>query len=87
MHAGDFCRRLSHRDLMRLADLFAEIVAWQNEAGLFKAGLNYSLLAAWQRFTNVRVDSTSPNPEINGFPADSEAADQRSELMSITVPK
>jgi AraC-like DNA-binding protein len=47
---GEFCRRLAQRDLARLEELFAEIVASQISAGLFNAGLNYALLAAWQNF-------------------------------------
>jgi AraC-like DNA-binding protein len=48
--AGEFCRRLSQRDLMRLEELFAKIVASQSNMGLFNAALNYALLAAWQQF-------------------------------------
>jgi AraC-like DNA-binding protein/quercetin dioxygenase-like cupin family protein len=48
--SGEFCRRLPQRELTRLEALFAEIVASQNSAGLFNAGLNYALLAAWQHF-------------------------------------
>jgi AraC-like DNA-binding protein len=47
---GEFCRRLLERDLKGLEELFAEIVAPQNNAGLFNAALNYALLAAWHRF-------------------------------------
>jgi AraC-like DNA-binding protein len=48
--AGKFCRRLPQRELMRLEELFAEIVTSENEAGLFNAGLKYALLAAWKQF-------------------------------------
>jgi AraC-like DNA-binding protein len=64
--AGDFCRRLSQCDLTRLEELFAEIVASRNSAGLFNAGLKYSLLAAWgyfQRAVDVPVHDVHPAVE------------------------
>jgi AraC-like DNA-binding protein len=48
--AGEFCRRLSQNALLRLEELFAEIVASQNDTSLFNAGLNYALLASWRHF-------------------------------------
>jgi AraC-like DNA-binding protein len=47
---GEFCRRLSQRDLVRLEELFAEIAAANDRRGLFNAGLSYALLDAWQQF-------------------------------------
>ncbi|HEX3626718.1 MAG TPA: AraC family transcriptional regulator [Verrucomicrobiae bacterium] len=64
--AGEFCRRLSQRDRTRLEELFAEIVASQSDAGLFNAGLNYALLAAWrhfQRAADVPVHDVHPAVE------------------------
>ncbi len=51
--AGEYCRRLPQIELTRLEELFAEIVAWPNGAGLFNAGLDYALLAAWQHFEHA----------------------------------
>jgi AraC-like DNA-binding protein len=48
--AGEFCRRLSQRDLVRLEELFGEIAAARKYRGLFNAGLSYALLDAWQQF-------------------------------------
>ncbi|HEX4342336.1 MAG TPA: helix-turn-helix transcriptional regulator [Verrucomicrobiae bacterium] len=48
--AGEYCRRIPESDLKRLEELLSEIVATQTSPGLFNAGLNYALLAAWQRF-------------------------------------
>lgn len=51
--AGDYCRRLPQRELARLEELFAEIVAARESTGLFNAGLNYALLAAWRHFEHA----------------------------------
>jgi AraC-like DNA-binding protein/quercetin dioxygenase-like cupin family protein len=48
--AGDYCRRLPQRDLVRLEELFAEIAAARERPGLFNAGLGYALLDAWRHF-------------------------------------
>jgi AraC-like DNA-binding protein len=64
--SGEYCRRLSQRELARLGDLFSEIVATQSNTGLFNAGLNYALLAAWERFqraTDVPVRDVHPAVE------------------------
>ncbi|HEY1661643.1 MAG TPA: helix-turn-helix transcriptional regulator [Verrucomicrobiae bacterium] len=63
---GEYCRRLPQRELARLEQLFAEIVASQNDAGLFNAGLNYALLVAWQCFeraADVSVSDVHPAVE------------------------
>ena len=51
--AGEYCRRLSQPALVRLETLFAEIAATHERPGLFNAGLNYALLAAWQSFEHA----------------------------------
>ena len=51
--AGEFCRRLPQPALARLEKMFSEIVAAQNQPGLFNAGLAYALLNAWQHFENA----------------------------------
>ncbi|HEY3761677.1 MAG TPA: helix-turn-helix transcriptional regulator [Verrucomicrobiae bacterium] len=62
---GEYCRRLPQRELARLEELFAEIVASQNSAGLFNTGLDYALLAAWQRFERAAgVSITDVHPAV-----------------------
>lgn len=48
--AGEFCRRLPQPAFTRLEKMFSEIVAGQNQPGLFNAGLAYALLSAWREF-------------------------------------
>ncbi|HEY1786606.1 MAG TPA: AraC family transcriptional regulator [Verrucomicrobiae bacterium] len=63
---GEFCRRLSRRDAIRLEELFAEIVESQSGAGLVNAGLNYVLHAAWHKFqsaTDVPAHDVHPAVE------------------------
>jgi AraC-like DNA-binding protein/quercetin dioxygenase-like cupin family protein len=61
--AGEYCRRLSQRDCARLQTLFDEVIATQNRAGLFNAGLGYSLATAWRCFeqaVDVPVQDVHP---------------------------
>ena len=51
--AGEYCRRLPQPALARLETLLAEIAATHERPGLFNAGLNYALLAAWQSFEHA----------------------------------
>jgi len=51
--AGEYCRRLSQSDRLRLNALFAEVVAAHDRPGLFNAGLSYALLCAWQHFEHA----------------------------------
>lgn len=48
--AGEFCRRLPQPAFVRLEKMFSEIVAAQNQPGLFNTGLAYTLLSAWREF-------------------------------------
>lgn len=50
---GEYCRRLTQRDLAQLESLFSEIVAGQKKRGLFNVGLSYALLQAWERFEHA----------------------------------
>jgi AraC-like DNA-binding protein len=64
--AGEYCRRLSQRALTRLESLLAEVAATREQYGLFKAGLGYSLLSAWQQFAgaaDVPVQDVHPAVE------------------------
>jgi AraC-like DNA-binding protein len=62
---GEYCRRIPQRDLARLEELFAEIVDSPNVASLFNAGLDYALLAAWQRFERAADASiTDVHPAV-----------------------
>jgi AraC-like DNA-binding protein len=49
---GDYCRRLSQRNLDRLERTFTEIASALDRPGFFNAGLGYALAAAWQCFEN-----------------------------------
>jgi AraC-like DNA-binding protein len=51
--AGEYCRRLTQRDLARLDALLAEVAAAHDRPGLFNAGLSYALLSAWQYFEHA----------------------------------
>lgn len=50
---GEYCRRLPQPALTRLETLLAEIAATRGQPGLFNAGLNYALLAAWRQFEHA----------------------------------
>jgi AraC-like DNA-binding protein len=51
--AGEYCRRLPQPALTRLETLLAEIAATREQPGLFNAGWNYALLAAWRHFEHA----------------------------------
>ena len=51
--AGDYCRRLSQRNLDRLERVFTDIAGALDRPKLFNAGLGYALAAAWQCFENA----------------------------------
>ncbi len=50
---GEYCRRLSQPAFTRLESLLTEVAATCARHGLFNAGLNYALLAAWNSFEHA----------------------------------
>jgi AraC-like DNA-binding protein len=63
---GEFCRRLSERDVGWVEDLFGEIAASVDQLSLLNAGLPYGLLYAWrcfQRSADVPVRDLHPAVE------------------------
>jgi AraC-like DNA-binding protein len=51
--AGEYCRRLTQRDLAGLEALFEEVAVVHDRPGHFNAGLNYALLSAWEKFEHA----------------------------------
>jgi AraC-like DNA-binding protein len=50
---GDYCRRLPHPAFARLESLLVEVAATRERPGLFNAGLDHALLAAWDSFEHA----------------------------------
>ena len=64
--AGDFCRRLTERDVGRIEDVLTELAEAGEHIALLNAGLSYSLLYAWhcfERASGVPVRDVHPAVE------------------------
>jgi AraC-like DNA-binding protein len=64
--SGDFCRRLTEKDVGCVEDLFSELAAATDQLTLLNAGLPYGLLYAWacfERAANVPVRDVHPAVE------------------------
>lgn len=63
---GDACRRLNQNDLRRTEELFTDLLAAEERADLYNAGISYILLHAWlcfERAANVTVEDVHPAVE------------------------
>jgi AraC-like DNA-binding protein len=64
--SGEFCRRLSEKDVGCVEDLFRELAAATDQLSLLNAGLPYGLLYAWrcfERAADVPVNDVHPAVE------------------------
>ena len=64
--SGEFCRRLTQRDVARVENVFTELADATDQLSLLNAGLSYGLLSAWrcfERAADVPVRDVHPAVE------------------------